>query len=196
MSVRGKSQSSPQGARGTISLLSCIVFGAAIGGFAALGAMRFGEAFGSLLPIAAAAFGALAGRVFFSTLKRKTDDASRSNESRAGVDGPSDESDSAEQSEASVSSTSAVSENLQSQEQPDSSPVPPPAEPEWPVETYEVQVKLDLARSYVEMGDAELAVQYLQEVLEMELAVGRKLGSEVLQETRQKPPEEDAVGLE
>ena len=46
------------------------------------------------------------------------------------------------------------------------------------------------------MGDAELAVQYLQEVLEMELAVGRKLGSEVLQETRQKPPEEDAVGLE
>ena len=196
MSLHGESQSSPQGIRGTISLLSCIVFGAAIGGFAALGAMRFGESFGSFLPIAAAAYGALAGRVFFATLERKTDDAVRSNFSGASADGASDESDTSQPSDTSMPSGSADSENLQSPEQPDSSPVPPPAEPEWPVETYEVQVKLDLARSYVEMGDPELAAQYLQEVLEMELAIGRKLGSEVLQETRQNPPESDVAGLD
>ena len=67
--------------------------------------------------------------------------------------------------------------------------------PEWPVETHEVQVKLDLARSYVEMDDPELALQYLQEVLELEAAIGRKLSSEVLQETREQSPENDAVGL-
>ena len=167
MSVWRRSQSSPQGSRRAISLGACIVFGAAIGGFAALGAMRFAEAFGNLLPIAAAAFGALAGRVFFSTLSWKMNEGDESSVSATDVDGAADEMDSAEQSGALGSQAAAMPD---AEEKADAAPIPPPAEPEWPVETHDVQVKLDLARSYVEMDDPELALQYLQEVLELEAA--------------------------
>jgi FimV-like protein len=172
-----------------------MVFGAAIGGFAALGAMRLGETFGSFLPIAAAAFGALAGRVFFSTLTRKTGGAARSSVSHESGDGASDEGDTSQPSDASGPSGSTVAEVSTLSDIPDRPSPPQPPEPEWPVETHEVQVKLDLARSYVELGDPELAVQYLQEVLELETAIGRKLSSEVLRETREQAPENAAVGL-
>ncbi|MGB5671054.1 MAG: hypothetical protein WBM71_10930, partial [Sedimenticolaceae bacterium] len=78
MKGRGEPQSGPQGVRGVISLSACVVFGAAVGGFAALGALRFGEAFGSFLPIAAAAIGAVAGSVFYSSFKGKNYRANRS----------------------------------------------------------------------------------------------------------------------
>ena len=195
MGVQGEPQSIPQGNRGTISLRACIVFGAVVGGFAALVAIRFGEAFGSFLPVAAAAVGALAGRVFFSTLKGKTDGADWRNVSSANVDAIAVENAFSQPPDASVPLGSEFAANSEAEKGPGAAPVAPPPEPEWPVETYEVQVKLDLARSYVELGDPELAVQYLQEVLEMELAIGKKLSSEVLQETREPAPESDDVGL-
>ncbi|MGB5612191.1 MAG: FimV/HubP family polar landmark protein [Sedimenticolaceae bacterium] len=196
MKGRGEPQSGPQGVRGVISLSACVVFGAAVGGFAALGALRFGEAFGSFLPIAAAAIGAVAGRVFYSSFKGKNYRANRPKSARPNVDGVADDVDSSGKSDASVPPGSEVAAMSDSKEKSDVATVPPPVEPEWPVETYEVQVKLDLARSYVELGDTELALQYLQEVLETELAIGRKLGSEVLQENRQHPRENGTVGPE
>jgi len=82
------------------------------------------------------------------------------------------------------------------EEEPDAAPAAPPTKILWPVETSELQIKLDLASSYVELGDTELAVQYLQEILEMELAISRKLGAEALKESRQPLPEDSAFSLD
>jgi FimV-like protein len=59
-----------------------------------------------------------------------------------------------------------------------------PAIPQGPAETHEVQLKLDLARSYLEMDEAGLAIPLLQEILETELAVAARLGSDAVRETR------------
>jgi FimV-like protein len=56
-----------------------------------------------------------------------------------------------------------------------------------------VQLKLDLAREYLEVGEADLAVQLVQEVFELEVATARELNSELLRETRDLSPG-DEVG--
>lgn len=61
--------------------------------------------------------------------------------------------------------------------------------PEWPVETHEIQLKLDLAREYLDVGESDLAVQLLQEVFELEIATAEKLNSELLRETRDNAPD-------
>lgn len=60
---------------------------------------------------------------------------------------------------------------------------PGPGEPDWPVETQEVRLKLDLAKEYLGVDEPELATHLLNEVLELEIAAARKLAVEILQDT-------------
>lgn len=187
MTVQGEVETSQNLILVQISPHACMLFGGAIGGFATWGGAWFGGDYGNLLVLAAAVAGAAAGRVFFfSILKGKINAASQMEPSRRVAGAVADEIVSAQKSDVSVPlnlPAAKVSDN------PEQSHSGLSLQQEWPIETYEVQVKLDLAKSYLEMEAAELAVQFLQEVLEMEIAIGRKLGSEVLRETREHPTE-------
>jgi hypothetical protein len=59
---------------------------------------------------------------------------------------------------------------------------PGPGEPDWPVETEEVRLKLDLAKEYLDAEHPALASDMLQEVLELEVQAARKLAVEILRE--------------
>jgi hypothetical protein len=58
-------------------------------------------------------------------------------------------------------------------------------EPDWPVETEEVRLKLDLAKEYLDAEHPELANDMLQEVFDLEVHAARKLAVEILRESEE-----------
>ena len=150
-----------------------VLIGGAIGAISSLAGMQVGDAYGygNLLPLAAGAIGAGLVGVFLPYLESKTTGARRSM-SEDDPDGPSLPS---------TTSPQIASPPLRPLEEPTE-------EPEWPIETHKVQLKLDLAKEYLAVREVDLAGQMLQEVLELEVLAAGKISTELLVETRDALP--------
>lgn len=162
--------------RDGLSILSWMLLAGGFGAVVALAGMRLGDAYGNLVPLAAGLIGAgLAGGLAWSA-NRRIARARRSNST---------------EDDDTLGDRKMV---LDASKQIAGSGLPQsPKEPEWPVETHEVQLKLDLAREYLAVDEADLATQLLQEVFELEVLVARKMTTELLRETRDVPPEADTA---
>ncbi len=145
-----------------------VTLGAACCALAAAAGVYLGEAFGVLVPLVAAVLGG-------SVLGLSLGTTVRGAESAPAESGP-------EAARAADPSAAGAAECPQASATGPADPAPLVAQ--GPAETHEVQLKLDLARSYLEMDEAGLAIPLLQEILETELAVAARLESDALRETR------------
>lgn len=145
-------------------MIRAVLLGAGCSALAAYAGVRYGASLGVTLPAAAALAGGLVLALFAGCGGRKATPLPATGDATAGS------AESVAPSEPVVEVHAGVA--------------PAPVVAQGPAETHEVQVKLDLARSYLEMDEAELAIPLLQEVLETELAVAARLGSDAVRETR------------
>lgn len=145
-------------------MIRAMLLGAGCSALAAYAGVRYGASLGVMVPAAAAVAGGLVLALFAGCGGRKATPLPAAGDAKAG-------------SAESVAPSEPVVEV-----QPGVAPAPVVAQ--GPAETHEIQVKLDLARSYLEMDEAELAIPLLQEILETELAVAARLGSDAVRETR------------
>ena len=146
-----------------------VALGAVCSALAAVAGMYLGGSFGMLVPLAAA----VAGGAVLGLFAGRASGGSRS-EPAAASDAEAGMSADQSESEAGATANGSAEEPVESA----------PAIPQGPAETHEVQLKLDLARSYLEMEEVGLAIPLLQEILETELAVAARLGSDAVRETR------------
>jgi FimV-like protein len=146
-----------------------VALGAACCALAAAAGVYLGDALGLLVPVAAA----IAGGAMLALLGSK--------QALGPASGPAT-ADAAEP--ASMAEQSPVGAGEAANRSAAERTEPAPGIPQGPAETHEVQLKLDLARSYLEMDEAGLAIPLLQEILETELAVAARLGSDAVRETR------------
>jgi FimV-like protein len=151
-----------------------MLLGAGIAAVAAFLGLRFGEDLGFIVVVLAAVLGALVARGLAGTASSRVaspdqDEAPR--ELDEGGDYSAGDA-AAQESTADAAKDSPSRISLFAE--------PGPGEPDWPVETDEVRLKLDLAKEYLDAEHPELASDMLQEVLELEVQAARKVAVEIL----------------
>lgn len=153
-----------------------MLVGAAVAGLAAYAGIRFGAAVGAALPAIAAMVGAILTRGLVPAGQK----SGKPLVAEAGTDGVS----LAAPPQAEVGdSVPPISTDQQPTQRINLFAEPGPGEPDWPVETHEVRLKLDLAQEYLEADQADLAADLLHEVFDLEIAAARKLAVEILRES-------------
>lgn len=158
-----------------------VLLGGIIGGLSAYAGMRFGVDQGYMVPILAAIAGALLAARFVSYSRES---ANPEQGEIAKNDGVADLSPSGSRVGASVPAPDpAVESEPESVRRVSLFVEPAPGEPDWPIETHEVQLKLDLAREYLDADETDLAANLLEEVIEIEVFTARKLAAEILRES-------------
>jgi hypothetical protein len=167
-----------------------MLIGGGIGALAAYAGMQLGDTYGGLLPFGAGVIGAVVGAGVSSVFGGRTKAPSQPPASLEEKSGSVDQDAESLRAATAPGADAPPAANTSHLKQGGDSPLTPKSdEPEWPVETHEIQLKLDLAREYLDVGESDLAVQLLQEVFELEIATAEKLNSELLRETRDNAPD-------
>jgi hypothetical protein len=155
-----------------------MLLGAAIGAVAAFLGLRFGADLGYIVLPIAAVLGALLARGLAGAVSSEGA-SSNQDETTSELDESGDHS----AGDAAAQETTADAAGDDPPGRVSLFAEPGPGEPDWPVETKEVRLKLDLAQEYLDAEHPELASDMLQEVLELEVQAARKLAVEILRET-------------
>jgi FimV-like protein len=155
-----------------------MMLGAAIAVVAAFLGLRFGEDLGLIVVLISAVIGALLANGLTGATSSQVASPDR-NEATRDLDESGDHSAGDVATQDSIANAACDSTNRVSL-----FAEPGPGEPDWPVETDEVRLKLDLASEFLATGAPDLARDLLQEVLEFEVALAGDIAKQLLFEAR------------